>query len=62
MHHRRRYQNHFAMHVWFYGENITEREQETAKKLVTANCLNMDCDVASVLLKNSVAELEGQAV
>lgn len=62
MHHRRRYQNHFAMQVWFYGENITEQERQTAQKLVAANCLNMDCDVSSVIFRSSIAEMEGQVV
>ena len=38
MHHRRRYKNHIDMQVWFYGKNITEKEKQTAQKLVKANC------------------------
>lgn len=39
-HHKNRYENTFALSVYFYGEDITEREQETAKALVKANGIN----------------------
>ena len=39
-HHRRRYENTFSLSVHFYGEDITQEEQETAKSLVKANGVN----------------------
>lgn len=39
-HHKRHYQNNMQFSVHFYGENTTEEERETAKKLVKANCIN----------------------
>lgn len=41
-HHKRRYRNKMQFVVYFYGENITAEEQETAKKLVKANCINFN--------------------
>ena len=60
MHHRRRYKNHIDMQVWFYGENITEKEKQTAEKLVKANSINIDCDVCKVSFIHSIVEMEGQ--
>lgn len=40
MHHKQRYYNNPVMKVFFYGENITDREKETAEKLVRGNCAN----------------------
>ena len=59
MHHRRRYKNRIKLRVWFYGENITEREQNTAKKLVEANCVNLDSNLEEVLFWHSVREMGG---
>ncbi|WP_035290529.1 flavodoxin family protein [Clostridium sp. KNHs214] len=58
MHHRRRYKNHITMKVWFYGENITEKEKQTAEKLVRANSVNLDCNVSSVEFVHSIEEME----
>lgn len=60
MHHRSRYENHFDMRVWFYGENIMEKEKQTAKRLVKANSINLDCNVCGVTFVNSIEEMEGQ--
>lgn len=62
MHHRRRYKNHIDMRVWFYGENITEKEKQTAQKLVKANSINFDCDIRSVSFMRSIMEMEGQVL
>lgn len=40
-HHRRRYDHEFALTVHFYGDDITEAEQTTARTLVAANSLNL---------------------
>lgn len=60
MHHRRRYKNHINMQVWFYGENITEKEVQTAQKLVKANSINLDCDVSKIVFIRNIKELEDQ--
>lgn len=39
-HHKNRYENTIVLSVYFYGEDITKREQETAKALVKANGIN----------------------
>ncbi|NMB00584.1 MAG: flavodoxin family protein [Firmicutes bacterium] len=62
MHHRRRYKNRITLRVWFYGENITKREQQTAQNLVKANCVNLDSDVAEIVFKQSVTEMGGQRI
>lgn len=62
MHHRRRYQNNLDLHVWFYGENITEKEKLTAQKLVKANAINLDCNESKVTFIRSIKEMEGQVL
>lgn len=39
-HHKPRYNNHISLSVHFYGDDITPREQSTAKALVHANGIN----------------------
>lgn len=41
MHHVMRYDNPFALHVHFYGEDITAAEQRLAQKLIAANAINL---------------------
>lgn len=62
MHHRRRYSNHIDMQVWFYSDNITENEKQTAQKLVKANSINLDCEVNKIEFRNSAMEIRGQIV
>jgi len=58
MHHRRRYDNSIDLQVWFYGENITEKEKLTAQKLVKANAINLYCNVSKVSFISSIEEIE----
>lgn len=60
MHHKRRYKNTVDLRVFFYGENITAKEQQIARDLVEANAINMCWDVAGVSFGHDVAELEGR--
>jgi hypothetical protein len=60
MHHKRRYKNCVDLLVFFYGEDITEREQQVARDLVKANAINMCWDVAGVSFSHGIAELEGR--
>ena len=59
MHHKRRYKNVITLSSHLYGENITDTEKETAKKLLQANADNYDGLVKSVSFYKSVKELEG---
>lgn len=59
MHHKRRYDNYFDMKVWFYGENITEQEKQTAKRLIKANAINLLCEVKEVAFVRDVGEIRG---
>ncbi len=49
MHHKRRYDNVISISAYFYGEDITQAEKETAKSVVTANAVNYDGKVNDVL-------------
>lgn len=60
MHHQRRYKNHIDMQVWFYGENITEKEKQTAQKLVKANSINLFCNVSRITFAHNIMEMEEQ--
>jgi len=62
MHHLRRYENHINMQVWFYGENITEKEKQTAQSLVKANSINLNCNVSRVTFIHSIMEMEGHTL
>jgi hypothetical protein len=58
MHHRRRYDNHFKLKVYFYGENITDQEKQTAEKLIQANAINLDCSAEKVTFVQDIAEIK----
>lgn len=48
----------FSVH--FYGENTTEEERETAKKLVKANCINFYVKNYEISFSKSLEELCGK--
>jgi hypothetical protein len=58
MHHKDRYNNHFDLKVWFYGENITEQEKQTAEKLIQANAINLKCKTQKVTFVQDIAEIK----
>lgn len=58
MHHKRRYQNVFSLSAYFYGENITDMEKETARNMVTANAVNYDGPVKNICFYRTAEELE----
>ena len=62
MHHKRRYKNVIAISAYFYGDNITDAEKETAKQLMEANADNYDGIVKGVQFYKSVQELEDIAL
>lgn len=57
-HHRLRYDFPFTIYVWFYGSSISEEEQNTARRLLQANSINMGCPLAEVHFLENVAQLE----
>lgn len=59
MHHKRRYNNVITLSAHLYGENITDIEKETARKLLQANADNYDGLVKGVSFYKSIEELEG---
>lgn len=58
MHHKRRYQNVITITAYFYGENITENEKETAQGIVLANALNYDGKVKRVLFLRAADQVK----
>ena len=48
MHHRPRYKNRLTVSALFYGSDITEDEEQTARALVQANALNLNGELGSV--------------
>ena len=58
MHHRRRYDNHIDLKVWFYGKDIIEQEKQTAIKLVRANSVNLDCSAEKVTFVEDISEIK----
>lgn len=62
MHHKRRYQNIILLSAFFYGENITGTEKETARILMEANADNYDGQVKKVHFCRSIQELEGMVL
>lgn len=58
MHHQQRYQKNLTMKVIFYGEDITDQEKETAKKLTQANAVNFYGNVQPVTFLENIQEME----
>lgn len=58
MHHKRRYKNVISLSAYFYGENITETEKETARNIMGANADNYDGLIKNVCFYQSAEELE----
>ena len=62
MHHKRRYKNVISLSAYFYGEDITEAEKETARDMIQANADNYDGKVKGVHFLKEAKELEGIAL
>lgn len=60
MHHKRRYENKLKFKIYFYGEDITEREIETARKLLKGNAINYDSDKYEVTFVKNMFDMEGK--
>ena len=59
MHHKRRYKNVISLSAYFYGENITDAEKNTARKIIEANADNYDGVVKKVCFYSSLKDVEG---
>ena len=59
MHHKRRYKNIITLSAYFYDENITEIEKETAINLLKANADNYDGLIGDVYFYKTLEELRG---
>lgn len=59
MHHKQRYQNRLTMSAHLYGEDITEAEKDTARRLIQANADNYAAEVKGVSFYGSADELRG---
>lgn len=59
MHHRLRYDHHFALSALFYGKGLSEEEMETASDWVHAVAVNFGCTVRRVEFRETPEELEG---
>ncbi len=57
--HKKRYKNKFILTVHFYGDDITNKEQETAKALVEANGINFYSSRNKVCFYNNPQSLKG---
>jgi multimeric flavodoxin WrbA len=57
-HHRNRYDNNIIFTVHFYG-NISDREKETARKLVAANSINFFAQKTEVYFYDKIEDLQG---
>ena len=56
MHHKRRYTNQFVINAYFYGYNLTAREQETAEQWVQALAINFDATVQDISFCKSLTQ------
>ena len=57
-HHRARYPNELIYAVYFYGEDITESEAATAKRLVQANAKNFHAKSSNVFFVKELADIK----
>ena len=61
MRHKRRYTNSFEINAYFYGEDITEKDKETAVKLIRANAENLSAKAGSVTFFKEAWKIGGLA-
>lgn len=59
LHHKRRYKNKITISWHLYGENITQKEKETAQNIVVANAVNYDGKVNRVCFYESAEKNHG---
>lgn len=59
-HHKNRYKNEIELSLHFYGENISESEQKTAKALVKANAINFYMSESNIFFYKDFRDMGGQ--
>ncbi len=59
MHHRRRYDNVIRIRVFFYGEDITKEEKDTANGYVEAVSVNLDASFEELRFMTLKELMEG---
>lgn len=57
-HHKPRYEHHFPLFVHFYGNDLTKKEQDTARELVEANSINFHCTGNKVCFHNNLQSVK----
>lgn len=62
LHHKSRYKDQIKLSVYFYGNDITVNEKETAKKLVKAHGLNFNVKDHNVEFYTSFDEIRGDII
>ena len=60
MHHKRRYDNVITISAYFYGDDITDAEKETAKELIRGAVDNYDGQLGNIEFYNSADELKAE--
>lgn len=55
--HKRRYDNKMQVSAYFYGDDVTEAERETACKLINANVMGFDGTIGKIAFLNRKEEL-----
>lgn len=60
MHHKSRYLKQGKLSVYFYGEDITDEERQTAQNLVAANALNLNMISKNCIISKSLNDLKGE--
>ena len=58
MHHAERYHKNLVISAILYGENMTDLEKETSKKLLTANALNLNGTIGKLEFYQSAKEIK----
>ena len=61
MRHRRRYNNTIEITAYFYGEDITEKDKETAVRLIQANAENLSGKAGTVTFVKEAWKIGGLA-
>jgi hypothetical protein len=57
MHHVPRYKKHPDLKYIFYGNEITDNEKETARKLVVANSINLGSEHGEAIFCKTIEEI-----
>ena len=62
MHHKSRYKEKIKLNVFFYSDDVTSNEKETATKLVAAHGVNFNASSNQVHFYNTAEEIRGKII